>query len=223
MRSKPCRPDDDGPRRVEILELETVWEYHFFRVTQVRLRHERFNGRMSKVVTRINFERGDSVGVLLYDPGDDTVILVRQFRYPVYASLDAEERAGPSARRAWSLEVVAGVLLEDRSVEEAARRELQEEAGYEVSGDLQYITTTYPSPGGTSERIHLFWAKVDRRQRAGLGGGVAAEGEYIRIEQVPFQTAMDMVASGEIIDAKTIIALQHLALLKAGGGAAQSS
>ena len=61
-----------------------------------------------------------------------------------------------------------------------------------------------------------FLGEVDCRQRAGEGGGIAAEGEDIQIVVLPFREAMDMVARGEICDAKTIIALQHLALVKAG-------
>jgi len=72
----------------------------------------------------------------------------------------------------------------------------------------------YPSPGGTSERIHVFWGEVDQRRRVAEGGGVAAEGEDTQIVVLPFAEAMAMVARGEICDAKTIIALQHLALHK---------
>jgi len=195
--------------------LEETEDYHFgelFRIIRARLQYRRFDGGMSAPVTRINFERGDSVAVLLYDPKDDAVILVRQFRYPVYASLDPEERAGDGARRAWLLEIVAGVMAPGRTLEEMAREELLEEAGYEIRGELQPIATIYPSPGGTSERMHLFLAEVDHRQRAGEGGGLPAEGEDIQIVVLPFREAMDMVARGEISDAKTIIALQHLAL-----------
>jgi len=60
-----------------------------------------------------------------------------------------------------------------------------------------------------------FLGEVDCRQRAGEGGGIAAEGEDIQIVLLPFHEAMDMVARGEISDAKTVIALQHLALVKA--------
>jgi nudix-type nucleoside diphosphatase (YffH/AdpP family) len=148
------------------------------------------------------------------------VILVRQFRYPAYASLDPEQRRGPGARKAWLLEVVAGVLDEGRTVGEVAHKELLEEAGYKVKGDLQYVATVYPSPGGTSERMYLFLAEADARRRAGKGGGVAAEGEDVQVVVVPFQEALDMVADGRIVDAKTIILLQHLALLKAGKGTA---
>jgi ADP-ribose pyrophosphatase len=182
---------------------------------RARLRHERFDGGMSQEVTRVNCERGDSVGVLLYDPRDDAVILVRQFRYPVYAGLTPGERDGNGARQAWLLEIVAGVQDEGRSVKEIAHKELLEEAGYVVKGDLQPITTIYPSPGGTSERIHLFLGEVDTREQVGEGGGVAAEGEDTQIVALLFHEAKAMVASGAIRDAKTIIALQHLALLKA--------
>ena len=216
MLSDPPRPDDTSPW-VKILD--QVEDYQFgdqFRIIRATLQYRRFDGQMSDPVTRINFERGDSVGVLLYDPQDDAVILVRQFRYPVYAGLAPNEREGDGAKQAWLLEIVAGVVDEGRTVKEVANKELLEEAGYEVKGDLQPITTIYPSPGGTSERIHLFLGEVDCHRRTGKGGGIAAEGEDTQIVVLPLREAMDMVARGEIRDAKTIIALQHLALLKAG-------
>ena len=216
MLSDPPRPDDTSPW-VKILD--QVEDYSFgelFRVIRATLQYRRFDGRMSDPVTRINFERGDSVGVLLYDPQDDAVVLVRQFRYPVYVGLAPHERQGNGAKQAWLLEIVAGVVDEDQTVKEVAHRELLEEAGYEVKGELQPIATIYPSPGGTSERVYLFLGEVDCRQRAGEGGGIVAEGEDIQILVLPFHEAMEMVTGGEICDAKTVIALQHLALLKAG-------
>lgn len=215
-------PGDTGPW-VRILDLAEDYAFgKLFQVIRAKLQYRRFDGRMSDPVTRINFERGDSVGVLLYDAENDSVILVRQFRYPVYASLDPDERASGGAREAWLLEIVAGVQDEGLTVREVAHKELLEEAGYQVKGELQPIMTMYPSPGGTSERIHLFLGEVDHRQRASRGGGVAAEGEDIQIVVLPFDEAMAMVARGEIRDAKTIIALQHVALLKAGNADTRS-
>lgn len=214
MTSRPSLRNDAGPW-VKILDLAEDYAFgELFRITRARLQYRRFDGRMSDPVTRINFERGDSVGVLLYDPQDDTVVLVRQFRYPVYVSLDPAERAGDSARQAWLLEIVAGVKDVGRTVKEVANKELLEEAGYKVKGKLRHITSIYPSPGGTSERIHLFWGEVDLRQSSGKGGGVVAEGEDTQVVVLPFREALDMVARGEICDAKTIIALQYLALHK---------
>ena len=215
MFSDSPRPDDAS---LWVKILDQVEDYSFgelFRVIRATLQYRRFDGQMSDPVTRINFERGDSVGVLLYDPHDDAVILVRQFRYPVYAALAPDEREGNGAKQSWLLEIVAGVVDEGCTVKEVANKELLEEAGYEVRGELQLIATFYPSPGGASECVHLFLGEVDHRQRIGKGGGVVAEGEDTQVVVLPFHEAMDMVARGEIGDAKTIIALQHLALLKA--------
>ena len=166
MHPRPCQPADEHPCKVEILDAETVWEFGFFRVTRVRLRHERFNGEMSEVVTRINFERGDSVGVLLHDPRGDTVILVRQFRYPVYASLDAEVRDGPAASKAWSLEVVAGVLDAGRTVREVATKERVDDDNQNPDEDCQLmvggdkatdkVTPGHKLRGGQGNHIDIY-------------------------------------------------------------------
>ena len=216
MPSGSSQPNDASPWVKILDQIEDHRFGELFRVVRATLQYRRFDGRMSDPVTRINFERGDSVGVLLYDPHDDAVVLVRQFRYPVYAGLDPDEREGDGAKQAWLLEIVAGVVDEGQTVKEVANKELLEEAGYEIEDDLQPIATIYPSPGGTSERVHLFLGEVDYRQRVSEGGGVVAEGEDTQVVVLPFGKAMNMVADGEIRDAKTIIALQHLALLKAG-------
>jgi ADP-ribose pyrophosphatase len=201
---------------VQILESSIDYTFRdLFRIVRAQLQYRRFDGTMSRAVTRISFDRGDSVGVLLYDPQDDAVVLVRQFRYPVYARLDPAAREGAGALQAWLLEVLAGVLDEGETIKEVAHRELLEEAGCTVQGDLLPIATFYASPGGTSERIHLFLGYVNRGQYACTGGGVLAEGENTQVVVLPFAEAMGQVARGEIQDAKTILALQHLALRKA--------
>jgi len=213
----PTQPTKPGGDQASVQILDEVQDYAFgdvFRVVRAKLRYRRFDGKMSEPVTRINFERGASVGVLLYDRGEDAVILVRQFRYPVYAGLSERERASAGAERAWLLEIVAGVQDAGLTVTDVAKKELLEEAGYQVIGELRPIATIYPSPGGTSERIHLYLGEVDQRSHTGAGGGVVAEGEDTQIVSLPFQQAMDMLARGEICDAKTIVALQHLALHK---------
>ena len=201
---------------VKILDITTDYAFgETFRIVRARLQHWRFDGTIGDPITRINFERGDSVGVLLYDSEEDTVVLVKQFRYPVYASLSPEQRAGAGVEKAWILEIVAGVVDEGRVAAEVADMELLEEAGYIVKGPMQPITAIYPSPGGTSERILIYLAAVDRLSQVAPGGGAAAEGEDIQVVALPLQKAMAMIADGEINDAKSIIALQHLALRKA--------
>lgn len=203
---------------VKILELEEDYSFKcMFRVVRVKFQYRRFDGQMSHEITRINFERGDSAGVLLYDPEDDVVLLVRQFRYPVYASIDLETGNTEDVKQAWLLEVVAGIIDPGLSAIEIASRELLEEAGYAVKDGLRPITTIFPSPGGTSERIYLFLGLVDHKDRTNIGARHLSDGEDIQVESLPFQDAIRMIDQGEISDAKTIIALQHLALLKSGG------
>ena len=209
---------DQPEGQVKILDL--VEDYSFrsmFRVIRATLRYRRFDGQMSEEITRINFERGDSAGVLLYDPDEDVVILTRQFRYPVYASIDPEMVEEGGAKQAWLLEIVAGMIDPGHSAVEIASKELLEEAGYVVQGDLRPIATIYPSPGGTSERIYLFIGLVDHKDQLHAGGGLPSEGEDIQVEILSFQDSMIMIDRGEVCDAKTIIALQHLALLKSRG------
>jgi len=200
---------------VKILDL--VEDYSFgsiFSVIRAKLRYRRFDGHMSEEITRINFERGDSVGVLLYEPDEDVVVFTRQFRYPVYASIDPEIVKEGGAKQAWLLEVVAGIIDPGHSAVEIASKELLEEAGYVVQGSYRPIATIYPSPGVTSERIYLFLGLVNYKDRINTGGGLPSEGEDIQVESLSFQESMMMIARGEISDAKTIIAFQHLALLK---------
>jgi ADP-ribose pyrophosphatase len=200
--------------------LELVEEYSFgglFRVMKAKLQYRRFDGHMSEEITRINFERGDSVAVLLHDPDEDVVVLTRQFRYPVYSNLDSETAKSAGAKQAWLLEVVAGSIDPNQNVLEMASKEVMEEAGYVVQGGFRPIATFYPSPGWSSERIHLFLGLVDHKDRSNDGGGLVSEGEDIQVEILSFEEAMMMIDRGEISDAKTIIALQHLAMLKSRG------
>ncbi len=201
---------ENGEPLVQILERHEDYAFgRLFRIVRAVLSFRRFDGRMAAPQTRISFERGDSVGVLLHDPDADVVVLVNQFRYPVYESLESED----DPRRAWILETVAGVKGED-DAPAVANREMLEEAGYRVDGPLEPMGVFYVSPGGTSERIHLFLGRVDHLEPDERGGGLEDEGEDIQVVALPFARAMEMIESGEIRDAKTIIALQQLALMR---------
>ena len=197
-------------RKVEIRKIAVPYEFKLpdgrvlFRIEEATLSYEQFSGKMGPDVTRINFDRGDGVGVLLYAADTDDVLLVEQFRYPVYASHPEDSREG----RGWLLEIVAGI--KDAEGHVVARRELLEETGYELTHPLEHLTTCYVSPGGTSERLELYLARVRRAEGVRQQAGLDAESEDIRTHIVPLQEALRMVNDGRIQDAKTLIALLML-------------
>jgi nudix-type nucleoside diphosphatase (YffH/AdpP family) len=165
----------------------------FFKVEEAYVRYEHFDGTMSPLVRRLNFERGDSVAILIYNPLTERIVLVNQFRYPTYEK-------GPG----WITEAVAGMVGVNEDPEAAIRRELQEEAGYQILR-LEPISTFYVSPGGSSERIILYYAEVDQSDRQGAGGGLASENEDIRTVELSLPEALEQIRTGELADAKTVI------------------
>ncbi len=190
-------------RRVEILEEEIVFKRYIFRIVQARLRHELYNGEMSDVLTRLSLSRGDSVAVLMHDPEAETLIFTEQFRYPTYDKTHAQS--------GWLIEIPAGTVEPHESPEKTIAREIMEEIGYQLR-ETQRIGTFYLSPGGTSERIILYYAQVSPTDKTGEGGGLVEEGEDVRTILMPVKEALKKLQHGEFHDAKTIIALQWLQL-----------
>ena len=155
---------------------------------------------MTHDFVRLNLDRGDSVAAILHDEKEDKVILTEQFRYSTYEK-------GPG----WMIELPAGIIDVGRNEtpEATMQREIMEESGYRVQ-TLHHVSTFYPSPGGSSERIYLYYASVTPKDRVAAGGGLVESGEDIRRLFLSVADALAMVVAGEIVDAKTIIALQWL-------------
>jgi len=142
------------------------------------------------------YHRTPAATILLYDPKRDTVVLVRQFRLPVYLHDEP----------AWIIEAPAG-LLDGDEPEAAIRREAMEETGFRIRG-VRFLFKAYSSPGSSMELLHFFAASIDTTDRVSNGGGLAEEHEDIEVLEVPLGKAMTMIEQGEIVDAKTIILLQ---------------
>jgi ADP-ribose pyrophosphatase len=190
-------------RRVEILDRKEIFRKFIFRIEEVHLRHERFDGTMSRDLVRLNISRGDSVAAIVHNPNDDTILLTDQFRYSTY------EKTG-----GWIYELPAGTVEDEEDPADTMRREMQEEIGFEVDL-LHHIATFYLSPGGTSERILLYYARLDSDEPSGQGGGLEHEGEDIRTQVVTVDEALNMLHAGQITDAKTLIGLQWLQINRA--------
>ncbi len=171
----------------------------FFAMEEHRLRHRRFDGRMSSVVDRAVFTSGDAVTVLPFDPRAATVLLIEQFRAAPYARKDP---------RPWCLEAVAGRCDRPEPPEATARREAREEAGLEL-GRLECIGGYYASPGSVAEYITSYVGEADL---TGAGGshGLVEEDEDIRTFVVPLAMAMAGLAAGEIRNAPLMLSLYWL-------------
>ncbi len=187
---------------VEVLHREPCFS-GFYRLDRLQLRHRLFDGGMGRPISRELFVRHDAVCVLPYDPQCETVVLIEQFRVGALDKCD----------NPWLLELVAGLIDKDEQPEEVARREAVEEAGLEL-GELWPVTTYYPSPGGSTEKVHLYIGRCDSRHAGGVFG-LAEEGEDIRVHVWSVEQALEAVDAGRIDNAASIIALQWLALNRA--------
>lgn len=174
----------------------------FFALDEYEIKHKLFNGEMSRTFKREVFERGNASAVLLYDPSLDKIVLIEQFRIGAYAA----------NRNPWMLELVAGIDESGETPENVVRREAMEEAGLELK-TVKFALNYLVSPGGTSEVINLFIATVDSSMAKGIHG-LADENEDIRVHTFDFKEAMQMIESGKICNAATILALYYLAVHK---------
>ena len=149
--------------------------------------------------SREAYDRGNGAVILLYNKNSETVILTRQFRLPTFINGNAS---------GMMIEACAG-LLDNDNPEDCIRRESEEETGYKIS-HVEKIFEAYMSPGSVTEILHFFIAEYSEELKINGGGGLADEGEDIEVLEIAFGDALEMIDSGEIRDAKTIMLLQHL-------------
>ena len=187
-----------GPRKVEIRKQARLFD-DFFKIDEVIVAHERLDGTMSPDERRLVFERGDSVAVLLYNSDAGAVVMVNQFKVP---SLLARRRDDPGTTDGWITEATAGMINAQETAEQAIIRETREETGYRISNP-KLISRFFSSPGGTSERIFLYFAQVRDADRTGPGGGI--EGEDIAVLHTPVSEVMQALSQGSIEDPKLAI------------------
>jgi GDP-mannose pyrophosphatase NudK len=151
--------------------------------------------------SREAYDRGDGATILLYNKEKKSVILTRQFRLPTFIN------GNPAGMMT---EAIAGLLDEDNP-EDCIRRETEEETGYKIT-DIQKIFEAYMSPGAVTEILHFFIAEYAPSMKVAEGGGVADEQENIEVLEMGVDKAMEMITTGEIKDAKTILLLQYIKL-----------
>jgi nudix-type nucleoside diphosphatase (YffH/AdpP family) len=151
--------------------------------------------------SREAYDRGNGATILLYNKEQGTVILTRQFRLPTF--INGNESG-------MMIEACAGLLDKDNP-EDCIRRETEEETGYKIR-DVKKIFQAYMSPGSVTEILYFFIAEYSKEMKVNEGGGIDHEEENIEVLEISIDQAMQMIENGEIIDAKTIMLLQHIKL-----------
>ena len=170
----------------------------FYKLDQCVIKHERFDGGTMQI-TRELVVRYDAACVLLFDPKRDELVLIRQFRVGAIG-----------VQPPWLLEIVAGLVDTDETPEQVAIREAKEEANLQVQ-QIHKIAEYQPSPGGSSENIHLYVAQVDASNAGGVYG-LACEHEDIKVEVVAKNQFYQWLQTAKIHNAAALIAGQWLML-----------
>ena len=172
----------------EILSTREVYKGKVFDILEAEIQHDDIQYKR-EIVTH----RGSCVIIPVFP--DETVALVRQYRYPANKFL---------------LEIPAGTLDPNEDPRIGAARELEEEIGV-TAETIEKITEFSVSPGFLTEKMHLYIA-------TGLTevGQKLEDDEILTIERHSFTTLRQMIADGQILDAKTIIAVQLAAAASPG-------
>lgn len=144
------------------------------------------------------YDRGNGSTILLYNTKKHTVILTRQFRLPTYVNGNADGML---------IETCAG-LLDEHNPEACIKKETEEETGYRLN-NVQKVFEAYMSPGSVTEILYFFIGEYDDSMKVSSGGGLVDEQENIEVLELELAEAINMVASGEIKDGKTIMLLQY--------------
>jgi nudix-type nucleoside diphosphatase (YffH/AdpP family) len=190
---KPMKMDG---QTVQVRDVETI-SHNKGRLISVSYEQRRRDGNPQRRKREI-YDNGNSAVVLPYDADRQTVLLTRQLRIPVFLQ-DGSER---------TVEACAG-KLDGESAERRIAKEMQEELGYKIT-KVQRLFELYVSPAAIMEKIVFFTCAYSPADKVSEGGGLKGEGEDIEVVETRLQEAAVMIATGEIVDAKTVVLIQYL-------------
>ena len=185
--------------RIRVLNAE-VLSNNWYTLRKITYEFQKNDGTW-QTQSREAYDRGNGATILLYNKENKTVILTRQFRLPSF--LNGNETG-------MLIEACAGLLDNDHP-EECIKRETEEETGFKISS-VRKIFEAYMSPGSVTEILHFFVAEYTNDMKVSDGGGIDHEQEDIEVLEISFEKAEQMIVTGEIKDAKTIMLLQYARL-----------
>ncbi|AIR61735.1 GDP-mannose pyrophosphatase [Cedecea neteri] len=188
------------PKRAEVRIVEDrILSDDWYSLKKYTFDIQRRNGDWQRLSREV-YDRGNGATILLYNRDRKTVILTRQFRFPVFMN----------GHDGYLIETAAG-LLDNMDPENRIKAEVEEETGFRVSS-VQKVFEAYMSPGSVTEKLYFYIAEYHAGDKAGVGGGIEAEGEDIEVLELTIDAALGAVERGLIVDGKTIMLLYHVAL-----------
>lgn len=179
---------------------KTLLSNNWYTLNKYSFEYQKPNGDWERQ-EREAYDRGNGSTILLYNSAKGTVILTRQFRLPTYVNGNKDGML---------IEACAG-LLDENNAEDCIKKEAEEETGYKIE-KVKKIFQTYMSPGSVTEILYFFIAEYSDAMKVSEGGGLEHEQENIQVLELNFNDAYNMIESGEIMDAKTIMLLQYAKL-----------
>ena len=185
--------------QARITNTERVYD-GFFKMDELTIEMDKHDGG-TQTIKRLNFERGNAVGILAYDPNTDEVLLINEMRPGMLAA----------GEYPFSDSMPAGMIDKGETAVQAAEREMEEETGVKLRNARVIHPGAFVSSGGTSEKIALVFGTVNMKEAGGVHGE-AAEGESIKTVVV---SAGEFIARGEdgrLRDMKSLASAFWLAL-----------
>ena len=186
--SKNLTKSDEKNRTHALSHAKRVVYKGFFSVEEHDLSYRKFNNEQSSILTRSALISSDAVIVLPYDPVNDRILLIEQFRSGPYVKGD---------KNPWVLEPIAGLIDEGETPESAGIREAQEEAHLEIKR-LELVARSYPSPGISTEFFHQYIGIVELLGSSDLIAGLSSENEDIRSHIFEYEQFFEMIESGKV-------------------------
>jgi len=188
------------PKRAEIRIIDSkILSDDWYSLKKYTFDIQRRNGEWQRQSREV-YDRGNGATLLLFNRNRKTVILTRQFRFPIFMN----------GHDGYLIETAAG-LLDNMDPESRIKAEVEEETGFRLS-KVQKVFEAYMSPGSVTEKLYFYIAEYDEEKRASAGGGIEAEGEDIEVLELTLDAALAAIESGLIVDGKTIMLLYHVAL-----------
>ena len=178
-------PDMNANVEVEELKREYLG---FFALNQIDLKYPFFDNSISEKKSRTILMGSEASLILPYDPILDKVLLVEQFRIGPFCRGD---------KAPWVYEPVAGMIEFGEKPEDAAKREVFEEAGIQVT-NLVKINSGYPNPGEATTYFYNYIGIVDLSDYSPGIYGVRDEGEDIRTHVIDFKKVLDWSISNKL-------------------------